>query len=436
MNSIDLSSDVKQTSLLTVAVAQPSSRLNNNISTIANNSLSGNSAASKKRKLFDHEFSPNKKVKNGDGDKKHSDFAYVLDGVPRELKIDDDLFNSHFSNKYFVERPCKRNKKYLGFCKDGRPHGKGVLVEVDGCRREGEFSNGLLVKGKAKIIYDDGAIYEGDMINDKCNGHGITISPNGDFCDGKYEDNQFITGQTKTTIEGGVFEGIIERNKTPGPRRVKFIDGKILFDDGTVYNGSFLNNLPHGAGELCYLNGTIITGYFESNLNNLIIINIKSFNGDVYSGQAKKINYTKYVPHGTGEMLFACGDVFDGEFVNGNTIRMQGNHQPSKNKFFENSLQLAQFTGNGRIFYKNRNIYSGGIAKGIPHGKGSMRVASGEISYAGDFQQGDKTGRGEMSWENGTYSGEVLLGKPHGQGRVMFDDLRYYIAEFNQGNLT
>ena len=58
----------------------------------------------------------------------------------------------------------------------------------------------------------------------------------------------------------------------------------------------------------------------------------------------------------------------------------------------------------------------GSFVKGIVHGIGKMFFVSGEI-YDGDWQNGQRTGRGRFQFEEGEYyEGNFFENKYHGLG--------------------
>ena len=62
----------------------------------------------------------------------------------------------------------KDESKYVGEVKNGKPHGKGILIYPEnGGKYEGNWKNGKY-HGKGKLIYFDGGIYIGDFKNGKC----------------------------------------------------------------------------------------------------------------------------------------------------------------------------------------------------------------------------------------------------------------------------
>ena len=59
---------------------------------------------------------------------------------------------------------------YRGETKNGIPHGKGVLITTSELLFEGEFENGMAVKGK--VTHPSGGTYTGELRNGRPNGMG------------------------------------------------------------------------------------------------------------------------------------------------------------------------------------------------------------------------------------------------------------------------
>ena len=68
-----------------------------------------------------------------------------------------------------------------------------------------------------------------------------------------------------------------------------------------------------------------------------------------------------------------------------------------------------------------RDVYEGEVdAEGRPHGKGTMKYASGDV-YEGEYKDDKKHGRGKQVWPNGDiYDGQWLNNYAHGEGTMYF----------------
>ena len=89
---------------------------------------------------------------------------------------------------------------WSGRCKGGYADGYGVLVWL----RDGkliETYTGVLMgghyTGHGTQIWDDGAIYTGDYMDDRADGPGIYRSPDGEVFSGIWEDGCFKDGRRR-----------------------------------------------------------------------------------------------------------------------------------------------------------------------------------------------------------------------------------------------
>src|SRR5690242_17342073 len=95
--------------------------------------------------------------------------------------------------------------KYIGYVKDNKPHGEGVLFLLDGTKYTGQWNNGKM-EGKIKIEWNSGKMsgikYEGECQKGKPHGKGVLF-----LHDGTKYTGQWNSGKT---------EGIVEMEKTNG----------------------------------------------------------------------------------------------------------------------------------------------------------------------------------------------------------------------------
>lgn len=79
---------------------------------------------------------------------------------------------------------------YEGSWKDGFPHGQGTKISRDGVFT-GNFVQGKLW-GFARAIYTSGVTYEGEWANDRPYGYGRQTAHNGDSLTGLFINGQFV----------------------------------------------------------------------------------------------------------------------------------------------------------------------------------------------------------------------------------------------------
>jgi hypothetical protein len=158
--------------------------------------------------------------------------------------------------------------------------------------------------------------------------------------------------------------------------------GIALFPDGTLYEGSWLNNKEHGPS------GLWMTGAREL----------------LYSGE-----WAEGRIHGSGTYYFPSGDVYVGEFKEG------ARH------------------GKGRYTRADGCSYEGDWKDNLRHGRGVFTWTDGS-EYDGDWEFGQRSGRGELVLSSSlSYSGSWACNLMEGRGVLIFPDGQEYKGIFKNG---
>lgn len=120
----------------------------------------------------------------------------------------------------------------------------------------------------------------------------------GNIYDGVVQGPAFLEYENGCTFKGEVESGDIK-------------EGELIYPDGSIYKGKFMNGLPHGPGRIVYPNGTHLITTFKNGLpDNTAQITYE--NGDMYKG-----SIYKFKKHGFGKLFFKNGDKYIGDFRNG-----------------------------------------------------------------------------------------------------------------------
>ena len=132
----------------------------------------------------------------------------------------------------------------------GMPHGRGRLEYAAGRWYEGEWKHGRWT-GQGRLSNGDGDLYEGELRNDHKHGQGTMRFADGRVFVGEYVNGQMTEGkmiyQDGSTYEGGWADGMRHGR------------GKCVFTDESIYEGEFREGEFHGHGKMTWSDG----GWYE-----------------------------------------------------------------------------------------------------------------------------------------------------------------------------
>jgi hypothetical protein len=200
---------------------------------------------------------------------------------------------------------------------------------------EGEFLDGNLIKGT--INWENGSKSEGEFNEDGLNGNGIITFSDGSFKKGTFKNGEFI-------------EGIV----------------KMIYDDGTIYEGGMKEEIYHGQGKQILPDGNVEEGVW--NMGDLLIepkIHLLDLS------EEKEINFNSKIKYDNGTYIGSIDPV-------------------TKNRH-----------GYGAYIWNNGNYYEGEWVQNNRTGKGIFIWPNGRY-YSGDFIDGKRTGLGK-EWDNNNY---------------------------------
>lgn len=277
---------------------------------------------------------------------------------------------------------------YVGNLIRGKIQGAGIMFfENPKIRCEGVWSKGLL-NGTGRQIGPLREKYIGEFINGVKNGQGRFTNKGktviGQFNEGEINGLAFITDVKKGMISRGNFIGgqmtnfgtldsLDGRYKFSGFFKQGVFDGLGRESIGaTTYFGLFLDGLREGVGK------------FEDGEN-------VKFAGYWSKGEKK----------GFGIERYPSGDIYEGEF--------------------SNNLK----NGIGRYHHKlDQSVYTGEFKDGLRCGFGKLECQ--DFIYIGDWENGQKSGKGYQYYKSGTwYYGEWLNGLKNGFGYETINTIFY-----------
>eukprot|EP00934_Nitzschia_sp_Nitz4_P009152 Nitzschia sp. Nitz4//scaffold215_size37433//24684//26555//NITZ4_007754-RA/size37433-processed-gene-0.51-mRNA-1//-1//CDS//3329542160//9142//frame0 len=148
-----------------------------------------------------------------------------------------------------------------------------------------------------------------------------------------------------------------------------------------------------------------------------------------------EVSTKRMLPHGTGTMRWATGDIYTGGFRNGQ-LHGQGEILYANGDVFEGTFEEDMRHGLGYYRWKkDGRTYRGLYEDNRPHDpKGCMEWVDGS-SYVGQFKDGTRTGKGTMTSPSSgmKYVGQFVNGKYEGMGKMTYPNGNTYKGEWVQG---
>ena len=221
----------------------------------------------------------------------------------------------------------------------------------------------------------------------------VTVKfPSGTVFNGKTdEDLNFIEGQVSYNNKQQIYTGSLNNNCQPHGF------GKMVFENGSVFEGNWNNGELRGQGKKIYSDGSIIEGNFVA--DKIVFGNnsyIKWANGTSYRGQTDENG----VFNGNGKFIFEDGTSYEGTFID--------NHRTGFGKSDYNDSQYIGYyqgdyrTGKGDFSFSNGYEYKGNFQEGTFSGTGYLLAQEKEkIIYASNDWDGTELKKGKIITENG-----------------------------------
>lgn len=181
----------------------------------------------------------------------------------------------------------------------------------------------------------------------------------------------------------------------------------IYLNDGSIYYGESIGEIPHGYGSWVFTDKeSIQIGQWEHGVLKQGVGTLHLPNGDFYNGEFENDKKDGY-----GEYIWADGDRYTGNFK-------------------ENMMH-----GYGEYYWEDGSYFAGNYAEDKWDGYGEYHGADGEI-YKGNFKNNLKDGYGEEYYnDGGYYKGYFKEGHYNGYGEAYYPDGTYFKGNFKDGNL-
>ena len=146
------------------------------------------------------------------------------------------------------------NGYYIGDVLNNKRHGKGKMTYNDGDYENGDWRNDNFISGSCKITYNNDDYYIGQYSNGNINGNGEYYYNNGDYYVGDFYCGK-RHGKGKYNFKNGDYEnGTFESDDfIEGKKKITYINGE--------YEGGWENNKKNGYGKEI-VNGVTFKGYY------------------------------------------------------------------------------------------------------------------------------------------------------------------------------
>lgn len=290
----------------------------------------------------------------------------------------------------------KNNKLYYeGYWKDGTFNGEGTLYKEDGSIKTGDWVAGRLSQTLVDTKLPQGH-YHGYAKDGKPDGLGKMDYANGMSYQGKWRM--------------GVWEGeglyISDTDSVYGMWKGGKVCGDVIYRTPELFfEGTFIDNIPIGIGNLAQADGSYYSGFW-------------------LDGKRE----------GNGDMIFSNGDSYTGEWSN-NEFDGFGVYEYAAAK----AVYYGEWSGglqNGNGFYKCPQFtYNGQWDKGWMDGDGVLTFSNGD-RYEGTVHENIIDGIGSYNFANGNwYEGEFVNGKMNGLGVFQFKEGDRFEGEFYDGRI-
>lgn len=147
--------------------------------------------------------------------------------------------------------------------------------------------------------------------------------------------------------------------------------------------------------------------------------------------------------HGDGEFTWPVGNIFRGEFLDGNCHRGKMTYRTGGVQEGQWSSALADtpsehpvLHGRGKHTLPNGVTYEGEWVKGVKEGHGTLSDPNAGLVYAGQFRADLRHGRGVFTAADGeVYDGEWHEGVKQGDGRLLIGGRTVYEGQFVAGHI-
>jgi len=301
-----------------------------------------------------------------------------IKGITNNRTVDVEIDLSEDKSSATVRKVADNGAVYEGDFINNNMTGYGKLTWKEGTVYEGDFINGVRT-GKGKLKWTDGGHYEGDFLNNLRHGKGKHTWASGITYEGDYTDDE-ITGW-----------------------------GITRWTDGGYYVGDHVKGLREGRGE--YHGNIVIKGEWKNN---------DLYNGEYYdrSGNVTSIYKNGVETKVEKKINPVEKPLYDDVVVLPQKLPSDAVRTDYKNSWCIGRKVNGNYEGYCEYTWESGNKYQGNMVKGLFEGMARMTWAGGNGTiYEGEYKNDKRTGWGKLTWSDGsTHTGEFVNGKREGRG--------------------
>ena len=244
----------------------------------------------------------------------------------KDKSIYKGSFNFNFKKEGFGILIDSFGNKYIGEWKNDQFHGQGILLSINGDYYQGDFIKGKLegsgIYYSLKYKYN----YTGEFLENKFDGKGKIIYEEHDlynYYEGDFSEGYMHGSGNLIYKDGSCYKGNFDKNNFKG-------NGVFIFADGRKYNGTWKKNKMDGTGVFTWKDGTKYKGQYKNNFREGN--GVYSFGANLYDG-----TWVDNLPHGQG-MLLNEGLRIEGIFRYGKLVEIIKSKSANKSLFLKFSL--------------------------------------------------------------------------------------------------
>jgi hypothetical protein len=338
----------------------------------------------------------------------------------------------------------ERPRCVLGCFQAGQLSGVGMSLYADGAAHSGGFG-AWVPSGHGVRWRADGSVYRGMWAGGAHHGAGELRAPPSAMAAAGAPDKA-AAAVVKSKASPVDDEGEDEDEAEAAERAAAVVDAKAAEDPATtelLYRGNWSHGLREGDGRAEYAHGGSYEGQWHAGMpeGRGVLVLPAGPSGWVTSRGGRSLGgrgatYTGSFERGrrcgNGVLRFhESGDSIEGEWSDDGATITDSIFRYATGGEYEGDLDtLLRPHGEGTRTYPDGSSYAGTFARGLRHGQGVGREASG-FEYDGSWRADRRHGRGTMRLpDGGVYEGAFAEGVRSGHGLMRYADGSSYEGEW------